>query len=131
MYGVLAAILFKNKYGMGVPRGAIPNTPNYKLGAINCNVGMEKVTMNDERLTVYPNPCEDKLSVIGYQLSVNTKIEVFDILGQLKLNPVSIPPYEGSKADFTIDVNSLAAGIYILKTTDDKGYQQVVKFVKE
>ena len=60
--------------------GSFPNTPNYKLGAINCNVGIEKVTMNDERLTVYPNPCEDKLSIIGYQFSVNTKVEVFDTI---------------------------------------------------
>ena len=112
--------------------GGLPNVPNFALGAVApCGVGMEEVGTENNELNIYPNPCEGKLSIIGYQFSVNTKVEVFDILGQLKLNPAAIPPYQGGKADFTIDVHSLAAGIYFLKTTDDKGYQQVVKFVKE
>ena len=62
-------------------RGAIPNTPNYKLGAINCNVGMEKVTMNDERLTVYPNPVNTNLKISQFE---NLKmLEITNIFGQV------------------------------------------------
>ena len=87
---------------------------------------MEELT-NNERLMVYPNPCGEKLSVSCNQLSGNTKVEVVDLLGReledLKMSRLG--------NEIQIRVSDLASGIYFIKITDDKGFQQVVKFVKE
>ena len=86
---------------------------------------LEKVGMR-----LFPNPATNELhiSIDNTQL---IKIEVFDIVGSLKLNPAAIPPFQGGKGDVVLDVSNLPNGIYFLKTTDTKGFQQTAKFVKE
>jgi hypothetical protein len=92
--------------------------------------GIERLTMNEERLTVYPNPATNELSVVGHQFSVKT-IEVYDVVGKLQLNPAVIPPYKGGKGDVVIDVSALPTGIYFLKATDINGNVSNAKFVKQ
>ena len=90
-------------------------------------VGINEVANGNERLKIYPNPCGEKLSVSCNQLSGNTKVEVVDLLGReledLKMSRLG--------NEIQIRVSDLASGIYFLKATDDKGFQQVVKFLKE
>ena len=78
------------------------------------------------KLIIYPNPCNDKLLVMSDKLSVNT-IEVNDILGRVCI----IPPLQGGKGDFSIDISTLPKGIYFIKATDTFGNSLIGKFVKE
>ena len=91
-------------------------------------VGMERLTMNDERITVSPNPCQDKLSVSGYQLAENTKLEVSNLLGQVVFNQQI---NNSTNHQIQIDVSALSKGLYFIKATDEKGNVKNVKFVKE
>ena len=109
-------------------RGSFPNTPNYKLGAINCNVGMEnKLTDSNKGLNVYPNPASTEITINKGQLAIKT-IEVTNVLGQTvfiqQINHSIIQPIQ-------LDVSHLAPQIYLLKITDENGCQQTIKFVKE
>ena len=81
----------------------------------------------NQSLIVYPNPCKEKLSVIGYQFSENTKVEVLDVLGRSVFQQVN----KSTTQQMQIDVSGFSKGIYFLKATDDKGLQHVAKFVKE
>ncbi len=96
--------------------------------AKHATTGIEPLTVNDERLMVYPNPANEWLIVNSKWLIGNTKIEVTDVLGRIiftqQINNSTNQP-------ITLDVSKLAAQIYFIKATDSNGLQQVVKFVKE
>ena len=80
-----------------------------------------------KEISIYPNPCEDKLIVNGYSLIGNTKLEVFDLLSRQMLSVI----INDSKEEKTIHVESLASGIYLLKATDTNGTVFNKKFVKK
>jgi PKD repeat protein len=92
------------------------------------STGISAVTMNDERLMVYPNPANERLIVNGKLLIGNTKLEVTDLLGRIVWNQQI---NNSINQQISIDVSKLTSQIYILKLTNDKGLQQIVKFVKE
>ena len=90
--------------------------------------GISAPTMNDERLMVYPNPTNEWLIVNGKWLIGNTKIEVTDVLGRIVLTQQI---NNSTNQQTRLDVSNLTAQIYILKSTDTKGFQRTAKFVKE
>ena len=89
------------------------------------NTGVEQLAVNEERLMVYPNPVTAELRVMNYELRVGN-IEISNVIGQHFL-----PVITHNISFITIDVTNLPSGIYILKTTDNKGMQHTAKFVKE
>ena len=77
-------------------------------------------TLNNQHFNIYPNPAVTVLS-IEIQEQINTK-EILDLCGR-------IVQTETNNTNF-VDVQTLPAGMYMLRLTTDKGiYQQ--KFVKE
>ncbi len=92
----------------------------------NCSVGINSVTMNEERLTIYPNPCNDELRIRNYELLKVQKVVIENVIGQVVLHPLI-----SSSSNLLMNVVSLPSGIYFLKATDDKGLQHVAKFVKQ
>ena len=128
----MACRFVQNAVSLGLPSsgvwidGGLPNVPNFALGAINCNVGIKGVAEENNGLQIHPNPTNQSL-VISQLSSGNIKIEVCDVLGR-KFENLKMSKFEN---EIQIQVNDLANGIYILKLTDEKGFQQVVKFVKE
>ncbi len=104
--------------------GAIPNTPNYKLGAINCPTGIEEVGIKNDELSIYPNPASDELRIKSSELRI-TKVEVMDLLGCVMLTKVA------SANDLPLFIHDLSNGIYLLKVTDEKGNIITKKIVKE
>ena len=99
---------------------------SYDTVKVNVSVGIEQITLEDGQLTVYPNPCNDKLTVSSIQFTVNT-IEVTDVLGRTCF----IPPCKGGKGDLSIDISTLSSGIYFIKAIDEKGNVLNAKFVKD
>ncbi|MEY2830099.1 MAG: hypothetical protein RIQ33_1957, partial [Bacteroidota bacterium] len=85
--------------------------------------GVNEFTKNE--ISIYPNPANDYV-VLSTKYSVNT-IEVTNVLGQVCI----ISPLQVGKGNVSINIEHLPSGIYFLKTIDDKGFQQIVKFVKE
>ena len=64
----------------------------------------------DDGLMIYPNPASSKITVKGFPMQ---QIEVFNTLGQKVLNETC----HGEET--SLDVSSLAAGVYVLRVIDD------------
>lgn len=75
----------------------------------------------DEMVTVSPNPVSDRLQVSAPGL---TAVSVFNQMGQQVLHQ------EACAAPFSMEVSSLAKGIYFLQVVSEAG-TTVVKFVRE
>lgn len=74
--------------------------------------------VRNNSLIIYPNPVKDMLNITTPDFSENMLIEVYDMTGRQVLNEKSVSN--------TINVNTLPAGIYIVKTGNNTG-----RFVKE
>jgi hypothetical protein len=71
-------------------------------------------------LQVYPNPTKNELRITGYEFKDNAQYNIYSIVGQV----VQQGTLQGEST--TINVKSLAAGMYYLKV-DNK----TVRFLKE
>jgi Secretion system C-terminal sorting domain len=103
--------------------GAIPNTPNYALGAINCGVGVENIRSENDEINVYPNPTNSNITITN--TSIIQTIAIYDVLGQ------EIYHKNSKNLSETINVTRLSNGLYFLKIQDEKGNVTTKKFVKE
>ena len=95
--------------------------------AKHATTGIEQLTNSNEQLSIYPNPTTNQLTVVGHQFSVKT-IEVRNVVGQI-VNCKLV--FDNSTDNSKLNTANLSSGIYFLKAINDKGLQQVVKFVKE
>lgn len=83
------------------------------LGLVATLAGLVDTSVDDvtvEHLTVYPNPVSGTLTVKGVPMK---QIEVYNLFGQKVLNETC----HGEET--TLDVSSLAAGVYVLRVIDD------------
>ena len=74
-------------------------------------IGVEQLTINDEQITVYPNPARSQLSIKG-NIDIPATFELYDITGR-KVKQEAV-------GNGSIDVSSLAKGLYVwqIKTPD-------------
>lgn len=77
-------------------------------------------TLKSLSFSVYPNPANDRLTIICSNEKV--KLQIYDITGRLVL--------EKENANSEIDINNLPSGLYLLKIID-KDISGTVKFIKE
>lgn len=80
--------------------------------------------LNDPKLKLFPNPTKGAITVT---LLNNIKtIEVYDVLGNkvMVVNPQNA-------ATYTLDLQSLSNGVYILKITDSTNNQRIKKIIKQ
>jgi len=104
-------------------------------------LGIEQLTMNNEQLTIYPNPAGNQLHITrGHApLWEGTEYVIYSVVGQAvmqaPLNPPSNgetsaanSPFKGGRgmSEIKIDVSHLASGMYFLKINN-----KTVKFVKQ
>lgn len=83
------------------------------LGLVATLAGLVSTSVDEEDtqgVTVYPNPVSGRLTVKGGALR---QVEVYDLLGRQMLKETC----HGSEA--FLDLASLAAGVYVLRVTDD------------
>jgi len=90
------------------------------------------ITEYDSKIKLYPNPANNELQVMSYELQVMS-IEIYDVYGR-KLSHISHPPpifASGGKSQISsqIDISDLQAGIYFVKVTTENEIviQKVVK----
>jgi len=77
------------------------------------HVGIE--TIENDGITIYPNPTDGKLTVLSEQFSVEN-VEIFDVFGKIHLSRVT-----RHASRLTINISHLPAGIYFVKITTDVG----------
>ena len=83
------------------------------LGLVATLAGLVNTSVEESEpteLTVYPNPVSGTLTVKGIPMK---QVEVYNLLGQKVLNETC----HGEET--TLDVSSLAAGVYVLRVIDD------------
>lgn len=77
--------------------------------------------MNANDIYLYPNPARDQLTIVGNSIEF-ASVHVFDMLGK----EVNIGIVDGNEFIMKIDVSTLPAGMYTIRTLN-----QVKRFVKE
>jgi len=88
-------------------------------------VGIKQLTIDNEQLTIYPNPTTGKLTINNEQLTIKN-VEIFDVVGR-KLSHFTIGSVSGAElhnSQFMIDISHLANGLYFLKI-DGKTFKVV------
>ena len=90
-----------------------------------------KLTTNHQPLTtisIAPNPVQDKLNILlGTATNSTYKLRIITVAGVEVFNKTGVAAIGNT---ITIDVASLASGLYMVELTDGDGNKQVEKFVK-
>jgi uncharacterized repeat protein (TIGR03803 family) len=107
-------------YGMTFSGGTNSNGVIFKYGMVT---GEEEINENN-CTAIYPNPVDDILTIKNETISKDAIISIYNIEGLL----LSRQTLKQSKT--TIDISSLAKGIYILKLNSNNK-TEVTKFIKE
>ncbi len=91
------------------------------------NVGLEKFSINDNQLLLFPNPNNGIITIISEKNDVNYLFEIFDLRGKLIF---SAPQ---NKQESTFDVRNISNGIYSFKISalTDKTILKQGKLVKQ
>ncbi len=89
--------------------------------------GIKTLNKLNQSIEIYPNPCENNLSVSGIQFSANTKLEVMNMLGQNVYCKMTVMNADNCQ----LNTENLPSGIYFLQTVDDNGFKHTTKFVEQ
>lgn len=98
----------------------MPQTASYKTGGTATN--NESIEQEIEYLKVYPNPTDQILNVVVTD-AVDGRAEIYAMDGTFLLST------ELTYGTAIIDVSSLSPGVYMIKSTNEKGVVHVVQFV--
>ncbi len=99
--------------------GTLIMRPVYSTG-LNSTLSTSEVEKEEAVYTVYPNPTQSQVSVVG--LTQNQKIQLFDLSGRLLLE----------SNENSIDLTQFDNGMYILNVVDQSGKinhtQKIIKY---
>jgi hypothetical protein len=87
--------------------------------------GIESSIANNNGVLIYPNPAKEEINVFVTSVSKNTKLEVYNALGQIVIS---------RKLDDTetkISISELANGVYIYRIADKEAIIKQGKLIKE
>jgi hypothetical protein len=101
---------------------------DYWLIKLSPDVGIEE-TNPISSIFLSPNPATDELVVQSGELKVE-RVEIYDVVGKRFALPLNPRQLTGTSASVTVDVSSLASGIYFVKVLSQKG-TAAAKFVKQ
>jgi Secretion system C-terminal sorting domain/Fibronectin type III domain len=96
----------------------------YNFTTLSSTTGINALS-NDEKISVYPNPCNDELRIKNYELGI-TKVEIIDLIGHVMLTKEA-----SATNDLRLTTSNLPSGIYFLKATGSNGLTHTTKFIKE
>jgi hypothetical protein len=97
---------------------------NITLKAIfGCGCGDNINQLSANKISIYPNPANDKITIQNLDENTSNSIEIFDISGPVVIN-------QTIQKDNSIDVSNLASGLYIVKVSNSSG-ALVSKLIKE
>lgn len=107
--------------GYWIPSISGPNTPTCFLHP-NCLDGSSFKTSNNNKIIISPNPTSSIIKFEGDNLN-NYRIDIFDNKGREIVRD--------TKIDENINLEKQGKGIYIYIITDENGYKQEGKIIKE
>ncbi|MBK7667787.1 MAG: choice-of-anchor J domain-containing protein [Sphingobacteriaceae bacterium] len=110
--------LFYTKPGCTSPRIQVTLT-------VSVCTGIESIAANSNGVVVYPNPATEEVTVFVTSISKNTKLEVYNALGQKVISR------KLDDAETKINVSELANGVYIYKIADNETVIKQGKLIKE
>lgn len=92
-----------------------------------CNVGFEEEALPQagDGILIYPNPATDKLSITGYQSSINA-VAIYDITGRKVFEKMQMH----GVGSVSVNILNLDPGIYLVTVTDAAGKKVSRKIVK-
>jgi len=97
----------------------------------NVIAGLNQLAMGSLQLAIFPNPVHDKLEVKYLEQYSDISINIFNILGTaVTFRPDSYRDANCQLPTCSLDVSSLATGIYYLEVTSDKKIYRS-KFIKQ
>ena len=106
-----------------------PNIPEsiasnrFQLNFENTTLGVNSESLS-KNLKLYPNPVVDELQISGLKNSENTKITVFNLLGQ------KMAQFNLNQNQKSVDLNNLNTGVYLVKIKSEDG-QITKRIVKQ
>ncbi len=112
------------------------NTVLYRLKMVNQDssftyskvISLQR-TGDFSRLKIYPNPVHNALQLtIESDKNTTQIIDIVDIMGKISQH-TTVNVSKGVSQQ-TLDVHALPSGVYFLKTRDNKGQNQTLKWVK-
>ena len=80
-------------------------------------LGISTISLDDKRVILSPNPANDKVTVYTDKSLNGEKAMVFNMVGRVEKQQTIA---KGSEST-VIDINSLPAGMYMIRITDNKG----------
>jgi autotransporter-associated beta strand protein len=95
------------------------------------DVAIEQLTIDNEQLTIYPNPTSGQLTIDNGRLTI-VNVEIFDAMGKrhegTKARKHESDPL-GVASTLRLDVSHLPSGVYFIRITTDNGVvtRKVVK----
>jgi hypothetical protein len=122
-----------NNGAIGFVADAILGSPEAAYVVSLGMVGIDELTIENGELIIYPNPVQNELSIVNYQLSID-KVEIYDVMGRL-IDCFATARNDGSRVIqkegvLIIDVSGLSTGVYLLKVISNE--KTIVKrFVKK
>ncbi|CAN5171996.1 hypothetical protein BH09BAC5_BH09BAC5_13470 [soil metagenome] len=129
---------------------ALPNTPildmeisaaaptkiraaTYGRGVYQTDLGISTgVVQNADGLiyfNIYPNPSSDILHVnLNSSMEINAELEITNTIGELILKKHA--QFADNNSEVSIDISSLAKGIYFFRIVSSEGDSKAIKFIK-
>jgi hypothetical protein len=87
---------------------------------ISSLTGIGKLSINNNQLTIYPNPTSNQLTVESGQLTIN-EITITNVLGEPVYKKSTARPHANTNPSLTIDVSYLSDGLYFITATTNTG----------
>jgi len=88
-----------------------------------CPVGIMQLT-NNVGLSIYPNPANGIFTIAITNSSQNTKLEIYNAIGQLVLS-------EDVKDHLKINIEQIPNGVYIVRLKENNAVIKTTKLIKE
>lgn len=76
----------------------------------------------NSKLSVYPNPFKDEISV---NVDANAKVEIFNLIGEIVYNG------KINSGTTSLNLSNIATGVYLMKITTENNQSKTVKIVKK
>jgi hypothetical protein len=96
---------------------------------VDACTGINEVS-GDPRFNIYPNPAKEALHIAYYsENTANVNLEVIDALGKQVLKQEFV--FGKDKQNQSLNISTLANGVYFVKLKSDNAAPQFIKLVKE
>jgi len=103
------------------------SSSNYRFSLKISSANLDSPQLDSNSPTIYPNPVKSQVMIqLPNDSYTNSTLEVWNVLGKVVVNNTI-----GTQNLFTLDVEHLASGIYVLKISNSAGVTYQTKLIKE